>query len=128
MSAVSASRTGTIAYAGIISQAGRLQWIDRAGTVLAPTGTPDGDYTDFRLSPDETQLAASLFDPKTNAVEIWLTDLAREQCCVAAAQLHDSVMNRPGERRCKRMLCVPPAARVLESSRRILAFSWLSFV
>ncbi len=77
MSAVSASRTGAIAYAGIISQAGRLEWIDRAGTMLAPAGTPDGDYTDFRLSPDETQLASSLFDPKTNAVEIWLTDLAR---------------------------------------------------
>ena len=77
MSAVSASRTGAIAYAGIISQAGNVEWIDRAGTMLAPAGTPDGDYTDFRLSPDETQLASSLFDPKTNAVEIWLTDLAR---------------------------------------------------
>jgi serine/threonine protein kinase len=77
MSAVSASQTGVIAYAGIIPHAGRLDWIDRAGTLLASAGTPDGDYTDFRLSPDETRLAASLFDPRTNAVEIWLTDLAR---------------------------------------------------
>src|SRR5262249_53473448 len=40
-------------------------------------GTPEGDYTDFRLSPDETRLAASLSDPKTNVVDIWITDLAR---------------------------------------------------
>jgi dipeptidyl aminopeptidase/acylaminoacyl peptidase len=77
MSAVSASRTGTIAYAGPISQSGRLAWIDRRGNLLGWPSTPEGDYTDFRLSPDEKRLAASLVDPKTNAVEIWLTDLAR---------------------------------------------------
>ena len=77
MSAVSASRTGTIAYAGTISQNGRLAWIDRGGNPLGSTGTPEGDYADFRLSPDEKRLAASLVDPKTNTVEIWLTDLAR---------------------------------------------------
>jgi eukaryotic-like serine/threonine-protein kinase len=77
MSAVSASRTGTLAYAGIVSQAGRLTWIDRGGKTLAAVGAPDGDYTDFRLAPDETRLAASLFDPKSNAIEIWLTDLVR---------------------------------------------------
>ena len=74
--AVSVSRTGTIAYAGTISQNGRLAWLDRAGNPLGSVGT-QGDYADFRLSPDEKRLAASLVDPKTNAVEIWLTDLAR---------------------------------------------------
>jgi hypothetical protein len=77
MSAVSASRMGTIAYAGIISQKGRLAWMDREGNPLGSPGTPESDYADFRLSPDETRLAASLVDPKTNALEIWLTDLAR---------------------------------------------------
>jgi serine/threonine protein kinase len=77
MSAVSTSRTGTIAYAGTLSQNGRLAWMDRGGNPLGSPGTPEGDYTDFRLSPDETRLAASLVDPKTNTVEIWLTDLAR---------------------------------------------------
>jgi Tol biopolymer transport system component len=77
MSAVSASRTGTIAYAGPLSQNGRLVWFDRGGRPLGATETPEGDYADFRLSPDDTHLAASLVDPKTNAVEIWLTDLAR---------------------------------------------------
>jgi Tol biopolymer transport system component len=77
MSAISASRTGTIAYAGILSQNSRLAWIDREGNPLGSTGTPEGDYADFRLSPDETHLAASLVDPRTNALDIWLTDLAR---------------------------------------------------
>jgi Tol biopolymer transport system component len=77
MSAVSVSRTGTIAYGSTLSQNGRLVWIDRAGNPLGPTGTTEGDYADFRLSPDETRLAAALHDPRSNAVEVWLTDLAR---------------------------------------------------
>jgi eukaryotic-like serine/threonine-protein kinase len=77
MSAVSASLTGTIAYAGLLAQNGRLVWMDRGGNTLGPLGTPDGDYTDFRLSPDGTRLAASLGDPKTNVVDIWIRDLAR---------------------------------------------------
>jgi Tol biopolymer transport system component len=77
MSAVSASRTGTIAYASTISQSGRLAWMDRRGNPLGSTGTPEGDYEDFRLSPDEKRLVVSLVDPKTNTVEIRLTDLAR---------------------------------------------------
>ena len=69
--------TGTIAYARPLAQNGRLTWIDRRGNPLGSPGTPEGDYTDFRLSPDETRLAASLVDPKTNVVDIWITDLAR---------------------------------------------------
>ena len=44
---------------------GRLTWFDRSGKPLGEVG-PDGehDYADFRLSPDETRLAASLVDPK----------------------------------------------------------------
>jgi Tol biopolymer transport system component len=37
---------------------------------------PSGDYTDFRLSPDQTRLAASLADLKDGSPKIWLTDLA----------------------------------------------------
>jgi serine/threonine protein kinase/Tol biopolymer transport system component len=76
MSAVSASRTGTIAYAGAIPQSGRLTWIDRSGNAVGSIGT-EGDYTDFRLSPDEKRVAFSLVDPKAGTIEIWLTDLAR---------------------------------------------------
>jgi Tol biopolymer transport system component len=77
MSAVSASRTGAIAYAGTISQNGRLIWIDRGGNPVGGIGGPEGDYTDFRLSPDENRLAASVVDPEFGNIEIWLTDLAR---------------------------------------------------
>ena len=77
MSAVSASLTGSIAYAPPLAQNGRLAWIDRRGNQLGSPVTPEGDYTDFRVSPDETRLAASLADPRTNVVSIWITDLAR---------------------------------------------------
>jgi len=77
MGALSASRTGTIAYAGPLSQKGRLTWIDRGGHALGPAGTPEADYTDFRLSPDEKRLAASMVDLKTNTVGVWITDLVR---------------------------------------------------
>src|SRR5262249_37361063 len=65
-SAVAASPTGTIAYASAISQNGRLTWVDRGGNPLGLAVTAEGDYTDFRLSPDEKHLATSLVDPKTS--------------------------------------------------------------
>ena len=74
--AFSASDAGTIAYAGPILHIGRLGWFDREGKELG-SATKEGDYTDFRLSPDERQLAASLVDPKTGSIDIWLTDIAR---------------------------------------------------
>jgi Tol biopolymer transport system component len=37
----------------------------------------DGYYSDFRLSPDEKSLAASLVNPKTGVIDIWVNDLAR---------------------------------------------------
>jgi Tol biopolymer transport system component len=51
--------------------------MDRKVNPLGSTGPLEGDYIDFRLSPDEQRLAASLVDPKTNIAEIWLTDLVR---------------------------------------------------
>ena len=72
----SLSGTGTLAYAGALSTPGRLTWFDRAGTPSESVGSA-GDYTDFRLSPDQTRLAASLADPKTGFPDIWITDLTR---------------------------------------------------
>src|SRR5262249_17408954 len=66
-SAVSASTAGLIAYAGTISQNGRLTWFDRSGTAVGTAG-PEADYTDFRLSPDGKSLGASLVDPKTGTI------------------------------------------------------------
>jgi eukaryotic-like serine/threonine-protein kinase len=75
-SAISASRTGAIAYAGTLAESGRLTWLDRRGKALNSLGQ-EGYYSDFRLSPDEKSLAASLVDPRTGTVEVWMTDIAR---------------------------------------------------
>jgi len=72
----SVSGTGTLAYAGTLSTPGRLTWFDRGGTLSESAGPP-GDYTDFRLSPDQTRLAASVVDPKTGFPDIWIMDLTR---------------------------------------------------
>ena len=77
MSAVSASRSGTLAYAGTIRQYGRLTWFDRGGQLLAAATTAEGEYADFRLSPDDQHLSASLRDPKSSILEAWVTNLAR---------------------------------------------------
>jgi Tol biopolymer transport system component len=74
--AFSVSRNGTLAYAKTMYLLGRLKWFDRRGNPL-DSGSPEGDYPDFRLSPDAAQLASSLVNPKTNMIDIWLTDLAR---------------------------------------------------
>jgi Tol biopolymer transport system component len=73
--AVSVSAAGALAHAAAFLRRGRLTWFDRSGHALDSTGV-EGDYTDFRLSPDDTRLAASLIDPKTIYPDIWLTDLA----------------------------------------------------
>jgi Tol biopolymer transport system component len=53
-----------------------LTSFDRSGNALGAAG-PEGDYADFRLSPDENSLAASLVDPKTGTIDIWINDLKR---------------------------------------------------
>jgi eukaryotic-like serine/threonine-protein kinase len=74
--AVTVSNTGTLAYAGPMPRAGDLTWIDRNGAAIGKAGEL-GEYVDFRLSPDETRLAATLVDLKTGAPDIWLTEVAR---------------------------------------------------
>jgi Tol biopolymer transport system component len=76
LGAFSTSNTGELAYSGALSSSGRLTWFDRTGSQVGAVDT-EGDYVDFRLSPDDKRLAASLVDPKTGNPDIWLTDLAR---------------------------------------------------
>jgi serine/threonine protein kinase len=73
---VSASGTGMLAYAAAMLQRGRLTWFDRAGKPLNSVGV-EGDYSDFRLSPNGETLAVSLVDPKAWNPDIWLIDLVR---------------------------------------------------
>ena len=72
----SASGTGMLAYAAAMLQRGRLTWFDRAGNSLNSVGV-EGDYSDFRLSPNGQTLAVSLVDPKAWNPDIWLIDLTR---------------------------------------------------
>ena len=73
---VSASGTDMLAYAAAMLQRGRLTWFDRAGNSLNSVGV-EGDYSDFRLSPNGETLAVSLVDPKAWNPDIWLIDLIR---------------------------------------------------
>jgi Tol biopolymer transport system component/predicted Ser/Thr protein kinase len=75
--AVSASRTVVLAYAGDLFRLGRLTWFDRGGKRLDSLPAPEGDYPDFRLSPDGERVALSLVDPKTGVPDVWLVDRAR---------------------------------------------------
>jgi Tol biopolymer transport system component len=75
--AASASRTGALAFADGLYKVGRLTWFDRAGNRIESLPGPEGDYTDFRLSPDEKRAAVSLVDPKVGVPSVWLIDLAR---------------------------------------------------
>jgi eukaryotic-like serine/threonine-protein kinase len=76
LGAFSVSGGSAFAYSRLLSEAGSLTWVERTGNVLGSVG-PEGDYVDFRLSPNQSRLATSLLDPKTGAVDIWLMDLAR---------------------------------------------------
>ncbi len=98
--AVSASGTGMLAYAAAILQVGRLTWLDRTGNSLGSVG-PDGDYPDFRLSPNGATLAVSLVDPKIWNPDIWLIDLTRgsqSRITFGSAVNSSSVWSRDGAR------------------------------
>ena len=73
-SAVSASTSAVIAYSGTLSPNGSLTWFDRVGRPLNSTG-PQGYYSDFRLSPNEKALAASMLNPRSGFIELWIIDL-----------------------------------------------------
>lgn len=75
-SSMSVSGSGMLAYSGPTLRPGRMTWFNREGK---PAGTvaQEGDYADFRLSPDENRVAASLVNPKTGDINIWLSDISR---------------------------------------------------
>jgi Tol biopolymer transport system component len=74
----SVSETGVLAYMpgeGVLNS--QLVWVDPSGEETGKVGQP-GAYRDFALSPDGTRLAVGIFDPRTNADDLWIYDLKRD--------------------------------------------------
>ena len=72
--AFSTSTTGILAYASPLRAVSELRWFSRDGTALNVVA-PAADYVDLRLSPDETHLAYSRVDPRTQATDVLIKDL-----------------------------------------------------
>ena len=75
--AFSVSRTGVLVHANQLGFRGDLRWFDRTGAMLGVV-TPEAEYLDFELSPDERMVAMSRVDPQPNSGDIWLLDLDRK--------------------------------------------------
>jgi serine/threonine protein kinase len=73
--AFSSSATGLLLYASGEATA-ELAWMGRDGRP-AGAALPPGQYTDFRLSPDDLQLAIAEVDPQTHRPDIRVLDLTR---------------------------------------------------
>jgi Tol biopolymer transport system component len=73
--AFSASQTGLLAYASSAASA-ELVWFDRGGRRTGSLGPP-AEYVDFRLSPDDRQLALAEVDPQSHRPDIRVLDLVR---------------------------------------------------
>jgi eukaryotic-like serine/threonine-protein kinase len=75
----SASMTGVLAYRSGGSPLNHLVWVDRRGERAGMVGEP-AVYAEPVLSPDETQLAVSVFDRDARpwVSDIWLLDLSGE--------------------------------------------------
>jgi dipeptidyl aminopeptidase/acylaminoacyl peptidase len=73
--AMSVSENGVLIYRTSPSPS-QLKWVDRGGRQIATFAQPAIFMTQFRLSPDRTRLAASVYDVETGAPLLWIYDLA----------------------------------------------------
>ena len=73
--AFSASQTGLLAYTSGAASA-ELVWFDRGGRRTGSVG-PSAEYVDFRLSPDDQQLALAEVDSQSHRPDIRVLDLVR---------------------------------------------------
>jgi Tol biopolymer transport system component len=76
--AFSASENGVLAYqTGPALRGGRFSWYDRTGKEAGTAVTEPLVVRGYRLSPDETRIAASVFDLAGGNTDIWVIDLKR---------------------------------------------------
>jgi Tol biopolymer transport system component len=73
--ALTASHTGLLAYASSSASA-ELVWLDRTGRRVGSVGAP-GEYADFRLSPQNDQLAVAEVDAQSHRPDIRVLDFIR---------------------------------------------------
>ena len=71
----SIARNGTLAYMPLPSEAPSLVWVDRQGNIAPVTGLPDRHYLSPRLSPDDTELVATIVE--NDRRDIWKYNLNR---------------------------------------------------
>ncbi len=72
-----ASDTGVLSYSPGNEFSYLPTWFDRTGQKLDSVGDPDFDCFDQSLSPDETAVALTCYDPQLGASDIRLVDLQR---------------------------------------------------
>ena len=72
-----ASDTGVLSYSPGNEFSYLPTWFDRSGQKLDSVGDPDFDCFDQSLSPDETAVALTCYDPQLGASDIRLVDLQR---------------------------------------------------
>ncbi|HEY3122847.1 MAG TPA: protein kinase, partial [Thermoanaerobaculia bacterium] len=76
--AFSASENGVLAYqTGEALLGARFIWYDRTGKELGPATSEPLMARGFRLSPDDSRLAANIFDLAGGNMDIWVIDLKR---------------------------------------------------
>jgi hypothetical protein len=71
--ALTVANNGVLVYGSPISESGRLTWHDRAGNVLRAIGET-ADYLDFRISPDQQNVALTRLDRIGNQQDVWIAD------------------------------------------------------
>jgi serine/threonine protein kinase/Tol biopolymer transport system component len=72
------SDNGILAFqTGGILGTSQLVWYDRAGKELERIDKP-GNYSSFKLSPDDRSLALETYDSKSRNADIWIYDLVRK--------------------------------------------------
>jgi Tol biopolymer transport system component len=70
-SCFTASDTGLLVYAPIVTVPSQLLWFDRSGKPLDSVGEP-AIYLDTRVSPNGQRVATDVFDTSRNFAEVWL--------------------------------------------------------
>jgi Tol biopolymer transport system component len=71
----SVSENGTLVLDSSLLQR-RLEWFDRKGSQSGVFGEPATQF-DFRISPDGSRIAVSVYDTGTQTTQIWVGDVAR---------------------------------------------------